>query len=369
MKRMMMVGLLGSLLVSVLAVAAPISLCDYHTPETSLSDMNLSFNYRYFDDPATEGVDASSGRVSLGYNQLYDSPVVGFTLTGNGEVALTGFSVSGGLGQGAGTLRYYLYEDIPFFGFGGVEGSLATGQPQPGLALSAGLGYGRFNDVTPLAKAFRIQQDLIALEAITAQLSDEVLMAIATEIGRQIEYAELKELVAAIETLIEDASGATLNARALLSIEDEILATGDVRYCGWSVQGGIGYEVVDPFGGEKDILLTLSADAAFAPEPGSQFLFHASFFGPFNITEENTLTVAASYDYALSEDTTVIAKYNLQRVQPLGEDAAADSQSASLAIAFNLGGANVSLQLALTKGVGAVDWSKEITISATMNLL
>jgi hypothetical protein len=368
MKRMMVMGLLGALLVGVLAVAAPLSLCDYHTPETSLSDMNLSFNYRYFDDPATEGVDVSSGRFSLGYNQLYDSPDIGFTLTGNGEVALTGFGISGGLGQGAGMLRYYLTEDMPFFGFGGVEGSLATGQPQPGLALSAGLGYGRFNDVTPLAKAFRMQQDLIALKAITDQLSDEVLMAIATEIGRQIEYAELKDLVAAIETLIEEASGATLNARALLSIEDEILATGDEKYCGWSVQGGIGYEVIDPFGGEKDILLTLSADAAFAPEPGSQLLFHASFFGPFNITEENTLSVAASYDYALSEDTTLIAKYNLQRVQPLAQDAA-DSQSASLAIAFNLGGANVSLQLALTKGVGAIDWSKEITISATMNLL
>jgi hypothetical protein len=199
MKRMMMVGLLGSLLVGVLAFAVPISLCDYHTPETSLSDMNLSFNYRYFDDPATEGVDVSSGRVSLGYNQLYDSPVIGFTLTGNGEVSLTNFSVSGGLGQGAGTLRYYLVEETPFFGFGGVEGSLATGQLQPGLALSAGFGYGRFNDVTPLAKAFRIQTDLLSLEAITDRLPDEVLMAIATEIGRQIEYAELKDLVAAIE--------------------------------------------------------------------------------------------------------------------------------------------------------------------------
>jgi hypothetical protein len=234
---------------------------------------------------------------------------MGFTLTGNGEVALTGFSVTGGLGQGAGTLRYYLGEETPFFGFGGVAGSLAMGQPQPGLALSAGLGYGRFNDVTPLAKAFKIQQDLVALEAITDRLPDEVLMAIATEIGRQIEYAELKDLVAAIETLIEDASGATLNARALLSIEDEILAAGDEKHCGWSVQGGIGYEIVDPFGGEKDILLTLSADAAFAPEPGSQLLFHASFFGPFDIIEENTLTATASYDYALSEDTTIIANY------------------------------------------------------------
>ncbi|HCP31820.1 TPA: hypothetical protein DIT45_00965, partial [Candidatus Acetothermia bacterium] len=280
MKRMV-VGLLGCLLVGLLAVAAPLSLCDYHTPETSLSDMDLSFNYRYFDDPATEGIDVSSGRVSLGYNQLYDSPAMGFTLAGNGEVSLTGFSVTGWLGQGSGTLRYYLTEDMPFFGFGGVEGSLATGQPQPGLALSAGLGYGRFNDVTPLAKAFRIQNDLFALEAITDKLPDDVLMAIAKEIGRQIEYAEMKELVAAIETLIEDASGATLNARALLSIEEEILTTGNEKYCGWSVQGGVGYEIIDPFGGEKDLLITLSADAAFAPEPGSQFLFHASFFGPF----------------------------------------------------------------------------------------
>lgn len=368
MKRTFVLVLLSCLLTGVLAVGAPLSLCDYHSPETSLSNMDLSFNYRYFDDPATGGVDVSSGGVSLGYNRLYDSPDMGFSIAGTGKVNLTNLSVTGGVGQGSGTLRYYFTQEMPVFGFGGVEGSIATGQSQPGVDLRVGLGYGRFSDVTPLAKAFRIQQGLLALGAITDRLPDDVLMAIATDIGRQVEYAETKELVAAIETLIEDASGATLDARALLSIEDEILATGDERYCGWAVQGGVGYELVDPFGGGRDPLLTLSADAAFAPEPGSQLLFRASASGPFNIIAENTLTVTASYDYTLSEDTTLIANYNLQRVQPLGQNAT-DSQAASLSVAFNLGGANVSLQLAVTKGVGALDWSKEITIAAKMDLL
>ena len=60
--------------------------------------------------------------------------------------------------------------------------------------------------------------------------------------------------------------------------------------------------------------------------------------------------------------------YQLQRVQPLG-GTVSESQSVTASVAFNIGGAAISLQAGFSKGVGASDWSKELTISAGMDLI
>lgn len=359
--------ILGTLLVGAVAMGAPLSLCDYHAPQTSLANLKLAFSYHYFDDPATAGVEVDSGRIALDYSQLYDSPDFGFTLSGAGSLDLAGFAVAGGLGQGTGTFRYYLSDELPVFGFGGADASYALGQAGPAVNVSVGLGYGRFSDVTPLAKAVKIQNDLLQLGAISTPLSDATLMAVATEIGKKAEYAATKDLVAAVEQLIEKETGGTLDARAVITIEDDILATGDSVSCGWAVQAGLGYELIDPAGGTQDLILTLSGDAAFAVKPGSQFALHASLHGPFDIAAGNTLMVTASWTYPLKRDVDLIMNYQLQRVQQGG--AVTDSQSATFSVAFNVGGANVSLQLGLTKAAGAADWSKDFTVSAGMDLI
>ena len=76
----------------------------------------------------------------------------------------------------------------------------------------------------------------------------------------------------------------------------------------------------------------------------------------------------ATCDYALKEDVNLIVNYQLQRVQPLGGTISV-SQSVTAAVSFNIGGAAISLQAGFTKGVGATDWSKELTISAGMDLI
>jgi len=368
MKKVLTLMALGWVVMGVAGIGTPLSLCDYRSPETDLSSMHLCFHYRYFDDPETVSPDISSGRVALGYSRLVDSQSMGYSLAGTGEINLTDLQPTSGLGQAAGTLRFYLSEEMPYFAFGGLETSLATGRPQPGVEVRTGLGYGRFSDVTPLAKAFRIERKLLALEAIPHALTDEVLLAVAEEIGRQAEYETVDELVATVEGYIEEAAGVTLNARAILVIEEVILATGGARYCGGAVQAGIGYELIDPYGGKRDFVLVASADTAFAPEPGSQLLLRASFSGPFEIAEENTLTVSASYDYSVNGTTTLIAKYSLQRIKPFGLEAT-DTQSATLELAFNVGRADVAFQLALTKTADATGWSQDFVISAAMDLL
>jgi len=368
MKRIGVLILLGAFLVGLGATAYGLSLCDYRSPVTALTDAGLSFTYRYYNDAATPTVEINSGRVGVVYDQLYDSPNYGFTLAGSAEVALDQFVPTGWLGQGAATFRYYPVEDGIFFAFGGLQESMATDQPQPGVDVSVGGGVGRFTDVTPLSKAFLIEDELLSIEAIDQGLSDEVLLGIASVIGRAAEYDTVKEMVADIEAPIEAAAGVTLDARAILSIEEIVLQTGNERKCGWALQAGIGYELIDPYGGAQNFVVTGSADAALASSPSDQLLFHAGFSGPFDITSENTLTANLSYEYLLSETSTLTAAYSLQRVKPAGLPANV-SQAASLALGFDVGGADVVLQVSLTRDPGDPGFSIDVSISAAMDLL
>jgi len=347
--------------------AAPLSICSYVSPETNLRSLGLSMSYRYFDDLATPGVETSGGRAGLDFNRLYDSPDFGYTLTGNAELLLANFYPVGGLGDAAGTFRYYFTQDAPAFGFGGAEGSVATGQPQPAVHVNAGLGYGRFSDVTPLAKAFKIEQELRKAKAISRPLGDSALMAIAEVIGNR-EYASINDQVADAVNQIQAASGVTLNPRQVLKVEDLILATGDARYCGRAVQAGVGYQLVDPYNQSQGFLVTASTDAAFVPNPDGQVLFHAGLSGPINILNQNTLKVRGSYDYVLSETSSLRATYTLLRVQPLGQ-LASTSQTAALLLAFVVGRADMGLQVSLSQPATATAWSIDVSISAAINLI
>jgi len=363
-RTMLFLGIIGVVL-GFGASAAPLSICSYVSPETSLESLGLAMSYRYFDDWATPGVDSSGGRVGLDYSLLYDSPGFGYTLSGNAELLLADFFPTSAQADAAGTLRYFLAEDKPTFGFGGVEASLSTGQPQPAVHVSAGLGYGRFNDVTPLAKTFKIEMELLKAGAIPMPLQDDVLMGIATAIGSK-EYASTNEQIADVVNQIQTASGVTLTPRQVLKIEDLILATGDSRYCGWSVQAGVGYQLVDPYNQSQGFLVTASADAAFVPNPDGQFLFHAGLSGPINFMDQNTIKVRGTYDYTLSETSSLRATYTLLRVQPLGQ-VASTSQTVAAFLGFTLGHADMGLQASLSKSASASAWSLDLSISAALS--
>jgi len=231
-----------------------------------------------------------------------------------------------------------------------------------------GGGLGRFSDVTPLAKAMHVSRELLSLGAIANPLPDDVLMAIASIIGREIEYDTIKALVGDIEPLIETVAAVELDARATLTIEEVVQMAGDDRQCGWALQLGIGYELIDPFGNPQNVVVAGSADAAFAFGPDDQMMFHASYSGPFDIMNENTLSATLNYEYDLTEESTLIANYALQRVKPAGL-VANTSHAAGLAIGFDLAGADVLLQISLTRGAADPGWSLDISVSAALDLL
>ena len=178
--------------------ASALSLCSYRSPVTALTDAGLSFAYRYYNDAATPTIDVNSGRVGADYDQLFDSPNYGFTLVGSAELTLDAFVPSGWLGQGSATIRFYPFVDALLFAFGGLEASMATGQPRPGVDIRMGFGLGRFTDVTPVAKALIIEEELMEMEALIDGLSDDVLLAIGGGLCRSVGYDHIKNIVADI---------------------------------------------------------------------------------------------------------------------------------------------------------------------------
>lgn len=356
-----------------LVLAVPgwgLGLCDYRAPETSLLDMGISFSYHYLEDPDRPGIEVNSGNVSFTFAQIYSAPERGFTLDANGILGLRGFALADASVESGGTYRYYVDPAEPFFLFGGFEARWRTGAPylQPWFQVSLGAGYGRFSDVTPLAKAMLISEDLLRLGAIPASLSDEALMAIAQEIGRRVEYEELADLVAAVEGIVETDAGVELDAHAVLAIERRIAEAGRDRYCGGAIQAGLGYEVLDPQMGARDVVLNASADWAVAPEPRSQLLLRGDLSAPLPWKDAYRATFVGTYDYEITGETAFTASYSLEWIKGEGMAAAEDRHAAVFQLGLNLGGWDVALRLTFTKDPGDVGWTQEFAVTAAIDL-
>jgi len=363
--RFAVVGLGWIVVVGFAAVA--VSVCDYHAPQTDLVNARLDFSYRYFDDPMTAGPEIDSGWMKLSYDQIYDSPDFGYSLGGLARINLSSIVPSAGTGQLSSTARYYAEQEFPVYVFGEADGvaDISSIASELGLDLRAGIGYGRFYDVTPLAKTLRFQAGLMEIGVLSEPLGDEVLMVIATEVGREIEYETTSDLVTIIETIIENSTGIFLDARALLLIE-ETLDSGDMnRYCGWTAQAGFGVglsSIADP----TDVLLSFTADSAQADGYRVQWAFHMGLSGPFALTSEYNLNASASYEYILQENASLEGLLSYQRskarnAQPVWV------AGGSVELMFEIGTVDMAIQLDLTRSPDG--WLRDLTLSASVDLL
>jgi len=348
--------------------ASALSLCDYRMPETNIVELKSSFNYRYYRDPTRPHADINSGRLSLNYAHLYDSSLMGFEIGVVGDFVLSELSLVSMDAQARGRMQRYFGAETPFFAYGGADGLFATGYPQPGLTLEAGIGYGRFSDVSPLAKALRAERILLDMGAVVASLPDELVMQLAEEIGRAAEYETMAELLTEIEELFLEATGTRLDAQALLALEEIILDTGWERYCGWNVSLGATYDVLDPRGEDRDVMIRVAGDVALAPEPGSQMRLSASYSAvPYPTLRRSTVRLSASYDYRMNDITKFNVAYGLRH--DYFADESEGSQSATFELAFNLGGVEAAVQLSFSKPAGWEEWTQDMVFSAVVHLL
>ena len=372
MRRFPILLLVGLLLSTIAVGGLAVPLCSYTPPESRFMTLGLGFDYRFFDDRYHDNRNnMASGSLALDFISLFDSASYGYNIAVNTKIAYNrGESSYSGIGSGS--YRMYLTEG-DLFGFGSAVLRVSSAYKNLGLSVVTGSGYGRFRDVTPLAKAMRIGDLLVEMGSLSGPLPDETLIAIAQEIGRRIEYEEIEQLVEKVAELIEGTGlvtteGGKLGAVELLRIAELIEAVGDKRLCGFDFRGGLGYEVIDPLGGPQDFLTFAGGNYAFASDPNAQFLVKLDFTSSFEIFENYSLSGLATYAYRVSPALSCSASYALLRTKQPTEEPV-DSHSLDLRALFHPdAGWGLTADFSLKWESGYDEWSKEFSITANYTL-
>ncbi|MCS6903071.1 MAG: DUF481 domain-containing protein [Candidatus Bipolaricaulota bacterium] len=346
-------------------------LCGYTPPISEFQDLKLSGNYRYYNDPFTDNrSNDSSGSLRASFSRFFDAPTYGISQQAMARVDLDRGSVVY-QADAALNLRGYLPE-TNFFGFTGIEGQGTSALPMPGLKISAGGGYGRFKDVTPLAKALKIQERLLELKAIRSPLPPTAIFEIADTIGRRREFPDLAALVQNLEEIIERSGlvpqGQQLGAVALLRIEEILNETADEKLCGWEVRLGVGYELLDPTDERRELLVLASFDYSLAPAPRSQFSSKLQLSSAFPLFDDYVLLAKINYLFRLTESIDTQITYSFIRTKPRALEAL-DLQGLDLRLVFQTqANLNLALQLETSWANDFEEWSQRLILTLNYDL-
>jgi len=352
---------------AIVVVGYGVGLCEYRTPTTEFLQGKVSFFYQHADDPSTAGVDLSTGSLSFDVRRQRDGETAGFTLAAKGEMRLYNLGLSQTRIDGLAALRQYLTHALPLFTYGAMEAAWDTANLQPGLEAQAGLGYGRFYNVTPLAKALRLETFLLAQGFLASPLPDEELLALAKAIGQPAEAGSLAERVESVVALIEGERPRRLESAMVLAIEELLSHSSRERYCGWTAQAGLAYRLMDPKDAPRELFLSLSLDAAIAPEPNSQLLFRTRVAGPTTLLDRYTLALEILFDVQIDNSISFSTRYALFQDKPAGQ-LPAGTQSASFQLEISQGWIGVTLQMEFSKVAEAPAWKQSIVIAASTHL-
>lgn len=360
------------LLVAIGPIAAAIPLCDYSSPRTSLSDLNISFSYQYHQDPyGLTDRNIDEGQLHIDYTRHYDTPDFGYDAAVNNDMNISALSLSSFAMSGQGNLKWYFNPKAPTFALAGVTAKSASTYKTIGLFAKLAIGYGRFTDVTPLSKAMEIDDYLVDHGSITHHLEAIDLQSIAHEIDNINTYPSIADLLGALREIVESSGVAKASGLDALDIYEMMQIVQDnshPRYCGGSVSAGLGYEIVNAQGEPRNVLATAAFNYAFTTTPQAQFLVQGTFSGAYDFLNTNQISVQASYDYMISQILDVSAAYSFSRETYGGEPT--DQHDISLKVAFTpISAATITLALHFVHEPYYLMWSQDITFQIGMKLL
>ncbi|RLE37085.1 hypothetical protein DRJ12_03485 [Candidatus Acetothermia bacterium] len=366
------VFVLGLLLLGGALSSVSMPLCNYRSPLTDLSDLSIAFSYQYHNDPyGLKDEDVNQGQFNVSYVQLYDTPQFGLDVSLQSDMSISVLDISTYTMSADGNYKRYFSFEEDYFAFAGGSARSSSSYQALGLSVNLGIGYGRFTDVTPLAKATRIDTYLVNRGTLTAHLYPVDLQALASEIGSIASYDSLADLLTAVQDIIEGSgylSARGLDALDISEVTRLIEEEGFSRYCGWDVKAGIGYQLLDPSKGGGNVLITGALNYAFTTTPKAQFLVQGSFSGPPTILEQNRVDVTASYDYLIADFLTMSATYRFSR--ETWNSVPTDTHRVSFDLTLTpLSSANVGLSIILERRPYYLEWSIDIALSISMDLL
>ena len=372
MRREFIIALLAACALAWTGAAMP--LCDYQSPKTDLSDLTLSFSYQYHNDPyGMEDSDISQGQFGVNYVQLFDAPEYGFDVSFENAMNISTEDVSSYITTADGNYKRYFSTEQDFFAYAGASLRSSSSFQKLGLSVNLGVGTGRFTDVTPLARVIRINDYLVNRGSLTDDLHALDLQIMAGDIESRDSYESMSALLAAIQDTIEN-SGliqlgvGRLDALDISEITRFIQEEGFSRYCGWDLKLGLGYELLDPSGGDNDLLFSGAFNYALATTHKAQLLVQGSFSGPPDLLTTHRIDITGAYDYFISNLLSVNATYDFARETWGGEP----TDTHRMALEFVLSPvdtANVVAGVLLEYKPYYLEWEININLSIQMDLL
>ena len=170
------------------AKAQNLLITDYYTPVSTAGSFLIGANYNF----STEGsrVITNRGDIGLSYSKFYESqPYARYLdLTWSASKTKKGNYFNVDLTWRG---KRYIPRGGLFFGSSAFHILYLKGYERPSLDITLGIGIGRFINVTPLAKAVRIEDFLLSSGQLYDDLPAETMIDLGHIIERQREYQAL----------------------------------------------------------------------------------------------------------------------------------------------------------------------------------
>jgi hypothetical protein len=279
MKKLLVLALL---IFTSASYAQNVKITDYKVAVSSAKFLRLNgtYNWSQVGDSVTSNEFTASGLFNNFYSSLpfsYNIDVTGGMSSSYGDTVRYTSSL-------AGNINKYFSNKQDFFGFAGTRVTFEDDFDRPKVDVNGGVGYGRFINATPLAKALRIEDELKKNGIITSYLPKSTLLKMGQIIEREGEYEDkYKDIYEA--KLIEDlqneieATGltkkASMDALGLFRIRQVLFGINQIispRFYGYDVRAGISY--------------TLLTQGTAFQSPAPDMLFGGRFSYPIDLRQQ-----------------------------------------------------------------------------------
>lgn len=220
----------------------------------------------------------------------------------------------------------YLVREKDYFAFGKLDGDAATTYDYPATRVTAGFGYGRFVNSTPLARALRIEEEMMDKGVLLDSLPLGTLLDFAKALALETrkEYRERyyhweREYFLMLEEILNRSNllhNADLGSAGSLVIQDVLEEYISPRYYGYEVNAGVGYDLLPAYQADgRSIFASLAFNSATPLGFKTQFIEKASLRIPFTgrkFGKEMHSSLLLSLSYELAAQIDVIGTYQLK---------------------------------------------------------
>lgn len=274
------------------AFAVP-SLYDYKEATSSYEDAYVTGNFNVGSgnqDQSNYDLD-----LSLDYEKVFSSPdrntKLDFSGYGNrsrgsndGDTTKSDFQMLGSATMD----NYFQPGSKGSFWYGKGEVGAIKDQDKPFTKATVGVGYGRVVNVTPMARAIRIVEELRKQGSVTSDPSNAAYQSIANVIAKEAEYSSKhgskdyqQYWIADIEKALKAAGvvkGGALGARSTIKSYDVLVNENiSTRKHGWLVRAGVGAVLSDYDGETGKPALEVGAEYHVPVSNQTQFSNEAIF--------------------------------------------------------------------------------------------